>query len=210
MAQRRLGREPGVQGARQRTGRLTGPVRLLYRAELCSALGLEECNAGNVLFGVFAEPSRARELLEQQGASADDVLRYLAHGIAKASPVPDRPDRMLSAEVEAIVHAAYVSAADDSHEAFGVEHLLLGVLDALGDRDGARKELAAFVDAVPATSDGRTRPTRALNRVMQQAVARARQLSGAPVDVETLVRAIATERNTFAADVVRRHGLVDG
>ena len=195
------GNEPGVS---------RGLFGVLYRAELCSALGLEECNAGNVLFGVFAEPSRARELLEQQGASADDVLRYLAHGIAKALPVTDRPDRNLSAEVEAIMHAAYASAADDGHEAFGVEHLLLGVLDAVGDRDGARKELAALVDAVPATSDGRTRPTRALNRAMQQAVARARQLGGAPVDVETLVRAIATERNTFAADVLRRYGLVDG
>lgn len=193
------GDEPGVSRA------LFGT---LYVAELCSTLGLEACNAGNVLFGVFAEPCRARDLLEQQGASAADVVRYLAHGIAKALPVSVRPNRVLSAEVEAILHAAYASADARRHEAFCVEHLLLGVLDAAGDHGGARKDLAAFVDAVPAGADGRSRPTRALNRVMRQAVARARQRGDAPVDVETLRRAIATERNTFAADVLRRYGLV--
>ncbi|MCY3811571.1 MAG: hypothetical protein OXH15_07250 [Gammaproteobacteria bacterium] len=180
---------------------------VLYVAELCSTLGREACNAGNVLFGVFAEPCRARDLLEQQGASADDVVRYLAHGIAKALPVSDRPFGLLSAEVEAIVHSAYASADARRHEAFGVEHLLLGVLEAARDHAGARADLAAFVAAVPARTDGRTRATRALNRVMQQAVARARQK---PVGVETLRRAIATERNTFAADVLRRYGLVRG
>lgn len=190
--------EPGVSRA------LFG---VLYVAELCSSLGLEECNAGNVLFGVFAEPCRARDLLEQQGASAGDVVRYLAHGIAKALPVSDRPNRVLSGEVEAIMHAAYASADARHHEAFGVEHLLLGVLEAAGDHGGARADLAAFVEAVPARTDGRTRPTRALNRVMQQAVARARQK---PAGVETLRRAIATERNTFAAAVLRRYGLVSG
>lgn len=180
---------------------------VLYVAELCSTLGLEACNAGNVLFGVFAEPCRAGDLLEQQGLSADDVVRYLAHGIAKALPVSDRPNRVLSAEVEAIVHAAYASADARRHEAFGVEHLLLGVLEVAGGHGRACEDLAAFVDAVPARTDGRTRPTRALNRVMQQAVARAHRK---PVGVETLRRAIATERNAFAADVLRRHGLVSG
>ncbi len=193
------GDEPGVS---------RGLFGVLYRAELCSTLGLEECNAGNVLFSVFAEPCRARELLEQQGASADDVVRYLAHGIAKALPVSDRPSGLFSGEVEAIVHSAYASAEASGHEAFGVEHLLLGVLTAAGDRGGAHKELAAFVDTVPARVDGRTRPTRALNRVMQQAVARARQKGDGPVDVETLRKAVATERNTFAVDVLRRYGLV--
>ena len=178
---------------------------VLYVAELCSALGLEACNAGNVLFGVFAEPCRARDLLEQQGASAGDVVRYLAHGIAKALPVSDRPNRVLSSEVEAIVHAAYASADARRHEAFGVEHLLLRVLEAAGDHGGAHADLAAFVAAVPARTDGRTRPTRALSRVMQQAVARARQK---PVGVQTLLQAIATERNTYAADALRRYGLV--
>ena len=193
------GDEPGVSRA------LFG---VLYRAELCSTLGLEECNAGNVLFGVFAEPCSARELLEQQGASADDVVRYLAHGIAKVLPVSDRPDGLFSGGVEAIVQSAFASADANGHEAFGVEHLLLGVLTAAGDRGEARKELAAFVDAVPVRADGRTRPTRALNRVMQQAVARARQKGDRPVDVETLWRAIATEQDTLAVDVLNRHGLV--
>ena len=193
------GAEPGVSRA------LFG---VLYRAELCSTLGREGCNAGNVLFGVFAEPCRTHELLLQQGASADDVVRYLAHGIAKTLPVSARPSGLFSGEVEAIVHSAFASADAGGHEAFGVEHLLLGVLEAAGDSGGARKELAAFVDAVPARADGRTRPTRALNRVMQQAVARARQKGDRPVDVETLWRAIATEQNTLAVDVLNRHGLV--
>ena len=195
------GDDPGVSRA------LFG---VLYVAELCSTLGLEACNSGNVLFGVFAEPCRARDLLEQQGASAGDVVRYLAHGIPKVLPVSDRPNRVLSSEVEAVVHASYASADARRHEAFGVEHLLLGVLAAAGDHGGALADLAAFVEAVPARTDGRTRPTRALNRVMQQAVARARQRGDAPVDVETLRRAIATERNTFAADVFRRYRLVSG
>ena len=64
-----------------------------------------------------------------------------------------------------------------------------------------RAELAAFLASTP-TASGQPRPTRALNRVMQQAVARARRKGDAPADVEHVLRAIATERHTFAADVL--------
>ena len=45
---------------------------------------------------------------------------------------------------------------------------------------------------------------------MQQAVARARRTRDGLVDVEVLLRAIATEQKTFAADVVSRYGMVSG
>ena len=51
------GEEPGVSRA------LFG---VLYVAELCSTLGHEACNSGNVLFGVFAEACRARDLLDSK------------------------------------------------------------------------------------------------------------------------------------------------
>ena len=72
-----------------------------------------------------------------------------------------------------------------------------------------RAELDAFVATMP-QGTGQPKPTRALNRVMQQAVARARQKGDGPVDVEALLRAIATEQKTFAADVVSRYDLISG
>ena len=195
---------------------------VLWRADSHSALGRSGRNAANVLIGVFAEQSHARELLFEQGLSRADVNRYLAHGIAKTSPLAERSaaagptsaTAVLAAEVEIALQAAYANAEDRRHEAFGVEHLAEAVLDlqAVGGRVGSRAklrgirdELGAFVDATPIRPDSQTRPTRALNRVMQKAVARSRSADRRQADAVQVLRGIASETGTFAADVLRRY-----
>ncbi|MCE2425988.1 MAG: hypothetical protein J4F45_12970 [Pseudomonadales bacterium] len=204
-------------GPKDEPGVSRGLFGVLIRADSYSALGHQGCNPANVLVGVFAEPGRARELLEGQDLSAADVVMYLAHGIPKVLPVPHRPNGVLTPEVEATLHTAFTRADAKRQEAFTIEHLLLGMLDAplvvrhFGSAAGRRRaheELTAFVDATPLREGNRTKPTRALNRVMQQAVTRSRQDGNAAVGVEVLLRAIATERKTFAADVRKRYAVL--
>ena len=204
------------EGPKDETGVSRALFGVLIRADSYGVLGRRGCNPANVLIGVFAEPGRACELLERQGLRVDDVIRYLAHGIPKV-PDPDRPNGVLTPEVEAILHTAFARADTRRHEAFGIEHLLLGMLGkplvagrfrSPAERRRAHEELAAFVDATPLREEDRTKPTRAFNRAMQQAVARS-QANGA-ADVESLLYAIATERRTFAADVLRRYAVIRG
>ena len=95
-----------------------------------------------------------------------------------------------------------------------MEHLLKAVLDlqAVAERIGSRAKLSAirdelgpFVDATPIRPDDQTRPTRALSRVMQKAVARSRSAGGTQADAGQVLRGIASETGTFAADVLRRY-----
>ena len=188
---------------------------VLARSDLYPALGREGANAANALVGMFAESCEAKTLLERQGLRRHDVIRYLAHGIPKSLGDGPRTTGALSASVENVLYGAYARAETERHEAFGVEHLLLGlsrapafvVRVASGSGHHAlRAELGAFMASMP-TASGQPRATRALNRVMQQAVARARRKGDAPADVEHVLRAIATERSTFAADVLARYGV---
>ena len=197
---------------------------VLARSDLYRALGHEGANAATVLVGMFAEHCQAKVLLEGQGLRRRDVILYLAHGIAKLPPTRAHTTGArahttgaLGPMVEGVLHAAYTRAETEQHEAFGVEHLLRGVADLLtADQVGSmsdlrrmRTELDAFVATTP-PSTGQPKPTRAFNRVMQQAVARARRTGEGLVDVEALLRAMATEQKTFAADVVSRYGLISG
>ena len=190
---------------------------VLARSDLYHALGHEGANAGSALVGMFAEACQAKVLLERQGLCRQDVIHYLAHGIPTLPPTRARTTGALAGGLENVLHAAYSRAVAEHHEAFGVEHLLLGVAGLLtADEAGSeadvkrlRGELDTFVATTPRTTGDPT-PTRALSRVMQQAVARARRKGDAPVDVESLLRAIVTETKTFAADVVRRYGLISG
>ena len=190
---------------------------VLVRSDLYSVLGREGANAASALVGMFAEQCQAKVLLERQGLRRQEVILYLAHGIAKLPPTRTHTTGVLGASVEGVLHAAYSRADAEHHEAFGVEHLLRGVAGLLtADQVGSESDLRgmrAVLDAFLATTPrgtGRPRPTRALNRVMQQAVARARRTRDGLVDVEVLLRAIATEQKTFAADVVSRYGVVSG
>ena len=190
---------------------------VLARSDLYRALGHEGANAATVLVGMFAEHCQAKVLLEGQGLRRRDVILYLAHGIPKLPPTRAHTTGALGPMVEGVLHAAYTHAETEQHEAFGVEHLLRAVADLLtpdqvgsmSDLRRMRTELDAFVATTP-QGTGQPKPTRAFNRVMQQAVARARQKGDGPVDVEALLRAIATEQKTFAADVVSRYGLISG
>ena len=186
---------------------------VLCRAGFYSALGREGANAANVLVGVFAEPCLSRDLLQQQGVSRQDVIRYLAHGIPKVSPNSGRSSGVVSASVEAVLHAAFARAGQQRHEAFGVDHVLLALMNSSdvserlvpsSERHRVRNELDAFVANTPTWSGGPPRPTRALNRAMQQAVARSRR-KGSAADGEAVVRAIGREDGTYAADLLVRH-----
>lgn len=148
-----------------------------------------------------------------------DVIRYLAHGIPKSAPGSDHSSGVLSAHVEIAVHAPFARAEEQRHEAFGVEHLLLALIGlpespvkrlAAAKRDGIRDELDAFVATTPKASVGAPRPTRAFNRAMQQAVARSRRSGVGAVDAESVVRAMAGENGTFAADLLERHRVTGG
>ncbi len=183
---------------------------VLWRSNFHSVLGREGCNAANILVGMFDESGAAQDALAAQGIEQADVIRYLAHGIPKALSSAHPSDPLISGEIEAAVHLAFGTAAARGHEAFGVEHLLLAVLYAAPIAPGAlQDELAAFVDATPRIADGEPRPTRALNRVMQKAVARAKR-ADSPVDAAAVVWAIGTESRTFAADALQRHGAARG
>lgn len=187
---------------------------VLYRAGFYSALGRDGINAANILVGIFAERCVARGLLERQGIRRADIIRYLAHGIPKSPPPLQSQSGALDAAVEAVLYASFAQAKERRHEAFGVDHVLLAFMDwpevptslvSPADRQRLRDEIDAFVATTPTASVGQPRPTRALNRAMQQAVARSRR-QGAPADVELVVRAIAKEEGTFAADILTRHG----
>ena len=205
-----LGSVPG--GKAQISRELFG---VLCRAGFYTALGRERCNAANVLVGMFTEPCRAHWLLEEQGIHRDDVIRYLAHGIPKSLPSPHRSSGILDASVEAILHTAFAQATDRRHEAVGVEHVLLALVDtpeivehlaSPAERDRLRSELDAFVATTPTAAVGAPRPTRALNRSLQLAVAWTQRKRDGAADVDSLIRAIATEHGTLAADVLSRHG----
>lgn len=190
---------------------------VLARSDLYRALGHEGASAGSVLPGMFAEPCQAKVVLEGQGLRRQDVIRYLAHSIPKLPPTRAHTTGVLAEAVEGVLHATYSRARAERHEAFGVDHLLLAGSGLLtveqvaseADLKRLRGELDTFVATTPRGTSDPT-PTRALSRVMQQAVARARRKGDAPVDVESLLRAIATETKTFAADVVRRYDLISG
>ena len=191
---------------------------VLCRAGFYSALGREGINAANVLVGVFAESCRSRGLLQHQGVSRRDVIRYLAHGIPKSLPRSDHSAGVVSAPVETVLHAAFARAEQQRHEAFGVDHVLLALVNSPdvseqlvspAERHRIRNELDTFVANTPMWSSGPPRPTRALSRAMQQAVARSRRKGDGSVDADSLVRGIATENGTRAAAVLA-HGDTGG
>ena len=186
---------------------------VLCRAGFYTALGREGTNAANVLVGVFAEPCLSRDLLLRQDVSKQDVIRYLAHGIPKSLPNSDQSSGVVSAPVEAVLHEAFARAERQRHEAFGVDHVLLTLVNSPdlsehlvspAERHRIGNELDTFVANTPTWSGGSPRPTHALNRAMQQAVARSRRNGDRSVDADSLVRAIASENGTRAAAVLAR------
>lgn len=184
---------------------------VLSRAGFYSVLGREGINAANVLVGVFAEPCLSADLLQQQGVSRQDVIRYLAHGIPRSLPNSHHTSGFIATPVEAALHAAFARAEEQGHEAFGVDHVLLALanspdvsehLVSPAERHRIRNELHALVTNTPTGSGGPPRPTRALNRAMQQAVVRSRRKGDGATDADSLVRAIANENGTCAAAVL--------
>src|SRR5688572_15381953 len=69
--------------------------RVLQRAAMhVHGSGKETMDGGNVLVSLFRErESHAVYLLEQQGVTRLDVLRYVAHGVTKVNTLPQRVRR---------------------------------------------------------------------------------------------------------------------
>lgn len=178
-----LGGPVGDGGARNVGKAVSGAV---YRANFIGALGREGINAGNLLAGLLGESCAAATLLKDQGIRQRNIVNYVTHGLPSVS-VKDQQlgASVLDEQVEHVAQAAFAQARDDASKYVTLDRLLLALL---GDAsiahalhsmearvDALRAELQAYIDATPVgAADDVPGPTRAVNRVMQMALAKAR------------------------------------
>ena len=119
-----------------------------------------------------------------------------------------------SEQAEEVAQAAFAKARDDASKYVTLDRLLLAllgdssiarVLRSMDARvDALRAELHAYVDAslVGADGDDLPQPTRALNRVMQMAVAKARSSARHRATALDLLWALCGERDVPTADLL--------
>ena len=159
----------------------------VYRANFISALGREGTNAANLLAGLLGESCEATNILNGHGVLQRDIVNYVTHGIPRVVVTEQRPGAsVLDGGLERATGTTFANARADRLRYVSVELFLLalladpdirGVLSSGATGMGKlREELGAFIDAasVVAGDDGIPQPTRAFNRVMQVAVAKAR------------------------------------
>ena len=131
------------------------------------------------------------------------------------SPVPFAPETLES------IQRAFRLAADLRHEAVGLEHLLIAMLDEKKARaviaacgvqtDTLKKDLmevlARAFTPVPAPSSVEPEPTLGFDRVIQQAVVHAAVSSARHVDSGSLLVFILQEEDSHAAYFLKRQGM---
>ena len=131
------------------------------------------------------------------------------------SPVPFAPETLES------IQRAFRLATDLRHDAVGLEHLLLAMLDEKQARavlaacgaqvDVLKKDLmevlARAFTPVPAPSSVEPEPTLGFDRVIQQAVVHAAMSSARQVDSGSLLAFIVQEQESHAAFFLRRQGV---
>ena len=192
----------------------------VYRANFVNALGREGTNAGDLLVGIVGQKGDAATLLDEHGASERELVNYVTHGIA-ADLVrdPDPRASVLEPDLERAVHDAFVSAKSSRHEYLTVEHLLravlgrelvLDVLESFGvDARALGRDLATFVEtATPVALDGHgPEPTRAFNRIMQMALAKARSCERDRANTLDALWALCGEGDVPVADYLEQHGV---
>lgn len=203
----------GDEGARNVAKAVSGAV---YRANFIGALGREGTNAANLLAGLLGESCAAANLLKDQGIRQRDIVNYVTHGLPSVS-VKDQQlgASVLDEQVEHVAQAAFAKARDDASKYVTLDRLLLALL---GDSsivralhsmearvDALREELQAYIDAtLVGAADDVPGPTRAVNRVMQMALAKARSSARQRATTLDLLWALCGERDVPTADLLDR------
>ncbi|MCY3840485.1 MAG: hypothetical protein OXH09_17865, partial [Gammaproteobacteria bacterium] len=207
-----------LDGDVQASRALCGAV---YRANFVPTLGREGTNPGNLLVGLVAEGGEAANLLDGEGVSHRDLVNYVTHGIAAELAGDSEPNvSVLDPDLERAVHLAFVSARTSRHEHLTIEHLLLSllggdlvsdILRSLGaDAREMGSDLRTFIEEatpVAAMEGGAPGSTRAFNRIMQMAVAKAHSCKRFQANALDALWALCGERDVPVADFLERYGV---
>ena len=202
----------GDRGVRKVAKAVSGAV---YRANFIGAIGREGTNPANLLAGLLGESCPATNLLKDQGIQQRDIVNYVTHGLPRAVDHQAPGASVFDEQVEQVAQAAFAKTCDDASKYVTLDRLLLALLSELDvarvirsmgtNLDALRVELHAFIDAtlVGAGEDG-PQPTRALNRVMQMTVAKARSAGRARATALDVLWALCGERDVPTADLLDR------
>ena len=128
---------------------------------------------------------------------------------------------MLSTELKHTINAAIADTQRRRHEYITLEHLLLALLDdpsarkvilaCQGDVEKLRTELEAFIDAniekLPDEAEATVHQTIGVGRVLQRAILHVQGAGRPEVTGANLLIAIFAESESFAAHLLREHGV---
>ena len=204
---------PGDGGVRNVAKAVSGAV---YRANFIGAIGREGSNSANLLAGLLGESCAATNLLKDQGIQQRDIVNYVSHGLPRVAVEDQAPGAsVLDEHVEQVAQAGFAKARDDASKYVTLDRLLLALLSdpaiarvfrSMGTNlDALRAELQAFIEAtLYRAADDVPQPTRALSRVMQMAVAKARSSTRARATTLDLLWALCGERDVPTADLLDR------
>ena len=192
----------------------------VYRANFISALGRDGTNAANLLAGLLGESCEATNILNGHGVRQRDIVNYVTHGIPRVVVAQLRPGASVLHEgLERATNATFANARDDRLRYVSVELFLLALLadpDIRGVLSGGatgmdklREQLGAFIHAasVVAGDDATPQPTRAFNRVMQMAVAKARSCERDQATTLDALWAVCGEGDVPATEFLARCGV---
>lgn len=203
----------GDGGVRNVAKAVSGAV---YRANFIGAIGREGTNSANLLAGLLGESCAATNLVKDQGIQQRDIVNYVTHGLPRVAVEDQAPGAsVFDEQVEQVAQAAFAKARDDASKYVTLDRLLLALLSdraiarvfrSMGTNvDALRAELQAFIEAtLYHAADDVPQPTRALNRVMQMAVAKARSSTRARATTLDVLWALCGERDVPTADLLDR------
>ena len=187
----------------------------VYRANFIGTIGREGTNPANLLAGLLGESCAATNRLKDQGIQQRDIVNYVTHGLPRVAVDHQAPGAsVFDEQVEQVSQAAFAKARAAS-KYVTLDRLLLALLSDLDvarvirsmgtDLDALRAELHAFIDAtLVGAGEDVPQPTRALNRVMQMAVAKARSAGRARATTLDVLWALCGERDVPTADLLDR------
>ena len=128
---------------------------------------------------------------------------------------------MLSTELKRTINAAIADTQRRRHEYITLEHLLLALIDddsarkiilaCQGDLEKIRGELEAYIDTsierLPENAEATVQQTIGVGRVLQRAILHVQGTGHNEVTGANLLIAIFAESESFAAHVLREHGV---
>src|SRR5262245_15193029 len=127
---------------------------------------------------------------------------------------------MISQDLEASLHTAYVEARRQRHEVISVEHLALALLDNPAARkvlEGCRANMKALRDdltrhitentpLIPPEREVDTHPTLGFQRVIQRAILQEQSSVQPEVTGANVLLAVYGEKNSHAMRLLLKHG----